>query len=107
MLEFFQEFLKLDSSNVVYICRMSDCMVGLRLRDMTLIIFSYIFHTFFFLSLYKMLTFKICVGVFSGTYKARIWKLCIHMDNGLLYCGIVILTPCSYSSLLFVHFSVF
>ena len=26
-------------------------------------------------------------------------KLCIHMDNELLYCGIENLTPCSYSSL--------
>ena len=32
-----------------------------------------------------MLTFKICVGVFSETFKARMLKLCIHMDNELLY----------------------
>ena len=42
-----------------------------------------------------MLTFKICVGVFSGTFKARMLK----QGNELLYCGIENQTPCSYSSL--------
>ena len=46
-----------------------------------------------------MVTFKICVGVFSGTFKARMLKLCIHMDNELLYCWIENRTLCSYSSL--------
>ena len=46
------------------------------------------------------------VGVFSGTFKARMLKLGIYMDNELLYYGIENPTPCSYSSL-FVHFSVF
>ena len=46
-----------------------------------------------------MLTFKICVGVFSGTFKARMLKLSIHMYNELLYCGIENRTPCFYSSL--------
>ena len=46
-----------------------------------------------------MLTLKICVGVFSGTLKARMLKLDIHIDNELLYCGIENQTPCSYSSL--------
>ena len=46
-----------------------------------------------------MLTFKMCVGVFSGTLKARMLKLGIYMDNELLYCGIENRTPCSYSSL--------
>ena len=58
-----------------------------------------IFHPFFFLSLYNILTFKTCVGVFSGTFKARILKLGIHMNNELFYCGIENRTPCSYSSL--------
>ena len=31
---------------------------------------------------------KICVGVFSGIFEARMLKLGIHMDNELLYCGI-------------------
>ena len=38
---------------------------------------------------------KICVGVFSGIFKARMLKLGIHMDNKLLYCGIENRTPCS------------
>ena len=56
-----------------------------------------------------MLTLKICVGVFSRTIVARILKLVIHMDNELLYCGIEIRTPCSYSSLylsIFLSFKV-
>ena len=46
-----------------------------------------------------MLTLNICVGAFSGTLKARILKLGIHIDNELLCCGIENRTPCSYSSL--------
>ena len=46
-----------------------------------------------------MLTLKICVGVFSGIFEARMLKLGIHMDNELLYCSIENGTPCSYSSL--------
>ena len=44
-----------------------------------------------------MLTLKICFGVFSGIFKARMLKLGIHMDIELLYYGNH--TPCSYSSL--------
>ena len=33
-----EELCKLESSNMVYICRMSDCIVGLRLRVMALIL---------------------------------------------------------------------
>ena len=46
-----------------------------------------------------MLILKICVGVFSRIFKARMLKLGIHMDNELLYYGIKNHTPCSYSSL--------
>ena len=46
-----------------------------------------------------MLTLKICVGVFSGIFKARMLKLGIHMDNELLYCKIENQTPCCYVSL--------
>ena len=46
-----------------------------------------------------MLTLKNCVGVFSGTLKARMLKLVVHIDNELLYCGIENRTPCSYLSL--------
>ena len=55
-----------------------------------------------------MLTLKICVGVFSGIFKARMLKLGIHMDNELLYCGIVNRTHFTYSSLylsIFLSFS--
>ena len=97
MSQFSPELRKLESSNMVYLCRMSDCTQGHG---------SYfsIFHPFFFLSLYNMLTLRICVGVFSGIFKARMLKLCIHMGNELLYCGIENRTPCSYSSL---HLSIF
>ena len=41
------ELYKLESSNTVYICRMSDCIVGLRLRVMALIfLFLSIFLSF-------------------------------------------------------------
>ena len=69
---------------MVYICRMSDCIVGLRLSVMALI---FLFLSIFFLSLYYMLTLQICVGVFSGIFKAML-KLGIRMDNELLYYGI-------------------
>ena len=39
------------------------------------------------------------MGVFSGTFKIRMLKLGIHMDNEWLYCGIENRTPYSYSSL--------
>ena len=70
---------------------------------------------FIFLFLSSFLSFpilhvntkKFYVRVFSGTFKARMLKLCIHMDNELLYCGIdksdflLLFFP------LFIHFSVF
>ena len=103
MSQFSPELCKLESSNLVYICRMSGCIVGLRLRVMA---FFSIFHLFFFLSLYNMLTLKNCVGVFSVTFKAIMLKLGIHMDNELLYCGIENRTPCFYFSLyLFIFLS--
>ena len=42
---------------------------------------------------------KFYVGAFSGTFKARMLKLGIHMNNELLYYGIENRTPCSYSFL--------
>ena len=57
---------------------------------------------FLFLSIflsYYMLTLKICVGVFSGIFKARMLKLGIHMDNELLNHEIENRTLCSYPSL--------
>ena len=47
--QFFSESCKLESLNMVYICRMSDCIVGLRLRVMA----------FFFLFLTNFLSFPI------------------------------------------------
>ena len=45
--QFSPELRKLESSNIVYICRMSDCIVGLRLRVMAFIfLFSSIFLSF-------------------------------------------------------------
>ena len=77
--QFSLELCKLESSNMVYICRMSDGIMGLRLRVIAR--FFSIFHPFFFLSPNYKLTLKICVRVFSGAFKARMLKLCIHMDN--------------------------
>ena len=53
------------------------------------------FSSIFFLSPNYMLILKICVEVFSGTFKARMLKLCIHMDNEL-FCAIENLTPSSF-----------
>ena len=92
--QFSLELCKLESSNMADICRMSDCIVDLRLRVMALI-----FHPFFFLFPNYKLTLKIRVRVFSRTIIARILKLGIHMDYELLYYGIENQTPCSYSSL--------
>ena len=52
---------------------------------------------------------KIIVGVSSGTSEARMLKLCMQMDNELLYCGI---EDWEFNSLLLIvslvfHFSVF
>ena len=94
--QFSPELCKLESSNMVYICRMSNYIVGLRLRVMALI---FLFYSFFFLSLYYMLTLKNCVGVFSWIFKAVKLKLGIHIDNELLYYGIENPTLCYYSSL--------
>ena len=45
--QFSPELCKLKSSNIVYLCRMSDCIVGLRLRVMALIfLFLFIFLSF-------------------------------------------------------------
>ena len=66
--QFSPELCKLESLEVVNICRMSDCIVGLRLRIKALIfLFSSIFLSFPI----NMLSIKICVGIFSGTFKAR------------------------------------
>ena len=45
--QFSLELCKLESSNMVYICRMSDCIVGLRLRVMAFIFCIFIHFSFF------------------------------------------------------------
>ena len=47
--QFSRELYKLESSNMVYICRMSDCIMGLSFRVIALILLF--FYPFFFLSL--------------------------------------------------------
>ena len=44
---FSPELCKLESSNMFYICRMSDCIVGLRLRVMALIFQIFIHFSVF------------------------------------------------------------
>ena len=102
--QFSPELCKLESSNMIYICRMSDFIVGLRLRVMALIfLFLSIFLSFSILHV----NIKICVGVFSGIFKAGMLKLGIHMDNELFY-GTENRTPFSYSSLyLFIFIQCF
>ena len=62
--QFSPKLCKLESSNMVYICRLSDYFVGLRLRVMALI---FLFYLFFFLSQYYMLTLKF-VSEFSQEF---------------------------------------
>ena len=45
--QFSQKLCEVESSNMVYICRMSDCTVGLRLRVMALILLFFIHFSFF------------------------------------------------------------
>ena len=54
--QFSHELCKVESSNMVYVCRMSDCIVALRLRVMAFILLF--FKSIFFLSLYCILTLK-------------------------------------------------
>ena len=62
MSKFSPELCKLESSNMVHIYRMSDCILELRLRVMA---FIFLLYPFFFLSLYYMLTLKIIMLEFS------------------------------------------
>ena len=92
--------LSLPRKNVVKLTDRPDMTLDVyRGRKTTMQQQQKYFYPFFFLSLYYMLTLKICVGVFSGIYKARMLKLYIHMDNEWLYCGVENGTPCSYFSL--------
>ena len=52
-----------------YICRMSDCIVELKIRVMAFIfLFLFIFLSF---PIYYMLTLNFYVGYFSRAFKAR------------------------------------
>ena len=48
-----------------------------------------------------MLTLKVCVGIFSEIFEARMLKLGVHMDNESLYFGIENRAPCLFSFLSF------
>ena len=90
--QFSQELYKVESSNMVYICRMSDCIAGLKLR---VIAFILLFLSFFLSFPIVHFNIKICVRVFSGirgwsggvmvlhklpeTVQGRIFKHGIHM----------------------------
>ena len=85
---FSQDLLQIESSNMVYICRLSVCIMELRHRGHASHSPIFIIFLFSLLSQFCMLTLKICVSLFSGSVEARILKLGIHMDNELLYCWI-------------------
>ena len=100
--QFSPELCKLESLNMVYICRLSDCIVGLRLMVIAFI-FLFFVHFFSFPKLHGNI--KIFMLEFSQEFfKARMLKLGIHMENELLHCGIEKQTPCSYSSLYLFFF---
>ena len=58
--QFLLETCKLESSNMIYMCRMSDCIVGLRLRVMALI--------FLFLSIF------LCFPILHVNIKKLCWS---------------------------------
>ena len=103
--QFFQELCKLEYSNMVYICRMSDCIVGLRFRIIALILLYFLSNFLSFL--FCMFILKICVRVFSGSIGTRSLKLCVYMEDILWYSVIENQAHCSYCTLLFIHFSLF
>ena len=94
MSQFSPELCKLEFKNMIYICRMSNCIVGLRLRGTALIFL--VLSIFLSFPILRVTIKKFYFGVFSGIFKARMLKLGIHMDNELLYCGIETQTPCSF-----------
>ena len=102
--QFSPELCKLESSNMVYICRMSDCIVGLRLRVMALI-FLRVFLPTPDLNLYdatcsqyKML-FMILEHLSHEPLKH------VHLKKAFLSLVLVSVSPCFLSYLmLFLHF---
>ena len=63
MSPFSPEQCKLESSNIAYICRMSDCIVELRLTIM-----DFIFLFLSFPTVYNMLTLKILCWSFLKNF---------------------------------------
>ena len=80
---FYQDLCSLQASNMVYIWRMSDCIVGLRLR---LIARIFPFFLDFFLSVFCMFNLKNCVTVFSGAIQARYFVFGILINNMHVFC---------------------
>ena len=106
--QFSPELCKLESSNMVNICRMSNCIVGLRLRVIAFI--------FLFLSMFLSFPIlhvnikKFYVGVFSGTFKARILKLvyigtmsCCIMGLRMGLLALTLLFICPFFCLLWLN----
>ena len=88
--QFSPELCKLESSIVVYICRMSDCIVGLKHRVMALIClffihfsFRFIAHTPLYLSIF--LSFK---AKFVSQFSHELYKL--ESSNMCVECVIVL-----------------
>ena len=89
--QFSHELCKLQSSNLTCIWRLSNCIIGSRLRLVVLILFFiYLFTYFFFFLLYFSMfflslcwafTMKFCVTVFSRTVQTTVFKHGIHMEN--------------------------
>ena len=78
----FQGTIKLESSALVNICRMSDLSWD---KDSGSWLFFCFFLSIFLFSLFCMFTLKICVRIFSGSIETRMLKLYVHMDDELWY----------------------
>ena len=77
--QFSPELCMLESSNMVYICRMSDYIVGLRLRVMA--------HIFLFLSIFLSFPIPVCPLV-CGLYSCRLFSVfCCYRRHCYLFCS--------------------
>ena len=79
--------------------RISDCI------KTRLIALIFLFYPFFFISIFPMITLKICVRIFSKSVEARLFGLGICMDDKLYIMEfltklIALFVP------LYIHFSV-
>ena len=96
--QFSPELCKLESSNVVHTF-VEWVIASWDWNSGSWLLFFHFSSVFLSFPKLQVNINKFNVGVFSGTFKARILKLGIHIANELLYCGIENRTPCSYSSL--------